>query len=523
MPMTSEKIDAVIVGSGASGSLLAAKLAQAGKQVRILEVGPERTAADLYSSQIWARRLKWSGPRVESEGPHPINVVFGHGWGTGGSALHHYACWFRLHPEDFTVRSTFGVGLDWPISYDTLRPYYDRIQKEVGVSGDAQQEVWRPPGEPYPMPPLQTFAQAQLIARGFAKLGLPTAPLPMAINSVEYHGRPPCAYEGWCDCGCPLMALANPLAVYLTQAREAGAVVTHHAYGTRVLTDEKGERATAVEYFDAEGKRHVQEASVVMLASSALQNPRILLNSATTRKPAGLANSSGAVGRHMMTHIAGNAFGLFNEPTENYRGVTGGQLVCQQNYPKDRRKGFLASSQWLIANALKPNDLLGIGNSRPDLFGDALHKFLETASQHLATMTFVGENRSLPENRLVLSSNKDAFGFPLARVTHRFADDDLQCFKTGMEQGKAIMKAAGAYEAWSNGPVSMHDLGGTVMGTKPSNSVVNSYGQTHDLINLFVAGPGIFPTSGAVNPTFSIHAVTLRAADYILEHWSSLT
>src|SRR5579863_8974784 len=115
--MTSEKIDAVIVGSGASGSLLAAKLAQAGKQVRVLEAGPERTAADLYSSQIWARRLKWSGPRVESEGPHPINVVFGHGWGTGGSALHHYACWFRLHPEDFKVRSTFGVGLDWPISY----------------------------------------------------------------------------------------------------------------------------------------------------------------------------------------------------------------------------------------------------------------------------------------------------------------------------------------------------------------------------------------------------------------------
>ncbi len=521
--MTSEKIDAVIVGSGASGSLLAAKLAQAGKRVRILEAGPERTAADLYSSQIWARRLKWSGPRVESEGPHPINVVFGHGWGTGGSALHHYACWFRLHPEDFTVHSTFGVGLDWPISYDTLRPYYDRIQKEVGVSGDAQQEVWRPPGEPYPMPPLQTFAQAQLIARGFAKLGLPTAPLPMAINSVEYHGRPPCAYEGWCDAGCPLMALANPLAVYLTLARDAGAVVTHHAYVTRVLTDEKGERATAVEYFDAEGRRHVQGASVVMLASSALQNPRILLNSATTRDPTGLANSSGAVGRYMMTHIAGNAFGLFNEPTENYRGVTGGQLVCQQNYAKDRRKGYLASSQWLIANALKPNDLLGIGNSRPDLFGDALHKFLETASQHLATMTFVGENRSLPENRLVLSTNKDAFGFPLARVTHRFADDDLQCFTAGMAQGKAVMKAAGAYEAWSNGPVSMHDLGGTVMGSSPATSVVNSYGQTHDVTNLFMAGPGIFPTSGAVNPTFSIHAVTLRAADYILEHWSSLT
>jgi choline dehydrogenase-like flavoprotein len=523
MPMSIEKVDAVIVGSGASGSLLAAKLAQAGKKVLVLEAGPERTAGDLYSSQIWARRLKWSGPRIESVGKHPINVVFGHGWGTGGSALHHYACWFRLHPEDFEVRRNFGVGLNWPIFYDELRPFYDRIQKEVGVSGDAKLEVWRPPGEPYPMPPLQTFAQAHVIARGFEKLGLRTAPLPMAINSMPYNGRPPCAYEGWCDAGCPLLALANPLAVYLSQAHDAGAVVAHHAYVSRVLTNEKGDRASAVEYFNAQGKRQVQEANLVVLASSALQNPRILLNSATPRQSSGLANSSGAVGRYMMTHIAGNAFGLFQEPTENYRGVTGGQLVCQEDYAKDRRKGYLGSSQWLIANALKPNDLLGIGNARPELFGDALHKFLATASQHLATMTFVGENQSKAENQLVLSRNKDSFGFPLAHITHEFSTDDLKCFDTGMKQGQAIMKAAGAYEAWSNGPVSMHDLGGTVMGSDGATSVVNSYGQTHDVSNLFVAGPGIFPTSGAVNPTFTIHAVTLRAADYIQANWSSLS
>ena len=521
--MSTEKVDAVIVGSGASGSVLAAKLAQAGKKALVLEAGPERAAGDLYSSQLWARRLKWSGPRIESEGLHPINVVFGHGWGTGGSALHHYACWLRMHPEDFQMRSNFGAGLDWPISYDTLRPFYDRIQKDVGVSGDAALEVWRPPGEPYPMPPLKTFAQAHIIARGFETLGLRTAPLPMAINSVDYRGRPPCAYEGWCDAGCPLMVLANPLAVYLTQARDAGVEVAHHAYVTRVLTNEKGDRATAVEFFDAQGKRHVQEASLVVLASSALQNPRILLNSATSRQSSGLANSSGTVGRYMMTHIAGNAFGLFSEPTENYRGVTGGQLVCQENYAKDPRKGYLGSSQWLIANALKPNDLLGIGNARPELFGDALHKFLATASQHLATMTFVGENQPKAENQMVPSRDKDSFGFPLAHITHQFSADDLKCFETGMQQGKEIMKAAGAYEAWSNGPVSMHDLGGTVMGSDAATSVVNSYGQSHDVNNLFVAGPGLFPTSGAVNPPFTIHAVTLRAADYIHEHWSSLT
>jgi choline dehydrogenase-like flavoprotein len=521
--MSTEKVDAVIVGSGASGSLLAAKLAQAGKKVLVLEAGPERKASDLFSSQLWARRLKWSGPRIESVGKHPINVVFGHGWGTGGSALHHYACWFRLHPEDFEMKSRFGLGLDWPISYDDLRPFYDRIQKEVGVSGDAEKEVWRPPGEPYPMPPLEVFEQGRVIARGFEKLGLRTAPLPMAINSVEYHGRPPCAYEGWCDAGCPLLALANPLAVYLSQAREAGAGIAHHAYVTRVLTSEKGDRATAVEFFDARGERRVQEAGLVILASCALQNPRLLLNSAGPQHPAGLANSSGLVGKFMMTHAAGNVFGLFKEKTENYRGVTGGQLVSQENYAKDPRKGYLGSSQWLIANALKPNDLLGIANARPDLFGNALHQFLATASQHLATMTFVGENLPSRENQMTLSKRKDRFGFPLAHITHEFSSDDLKCFEAGMQQGKAIMKAAGSYETWSNGPVSMHDLGGTIMGKDPATSVVNSYGQTHEASNLFVAGPGIFPTSGAVNPTFTIHAVTLRAADYVLAHWSSLS
>jgi choline dehydrogenase-like flavoprotein len=157
------------------------------------------------------------------------------------------------------------------------------------------------------------------------------------------------------------------------------------------------------------------------------------------------------------------------------------------------------------------------------LFGDALHQFLATASQHLATMTFVGENLPSRENQLTLSNQRDRSGFPLAHITHEFSSDDMKCFEAGMQQGKAIMKAAGAYEAWSNGPVSMHSLGGTLMGKDAAASVVNSYGQTHEVSNLFVAGPGIFPTSGAVNPTFTIHAVTLRAADYLLAHWSSLS
>ena len=518
-----DKVNVVIIGSGASGSVLAAKLAEAGKQVVVLEGGPERQPGDLYSSQIWARRIKWFGPDTQTEGPEPISVHFGSGWGTGGAALHHYAVWLRRHPDDFEMYSRFGQGLDWPFQYEDLQPYYDRIQDEVGISGDADAEVWRPAGAPYPMPPRPLFRQGTLIADGFAKLGLRTSPLPMAINSVEYKGRPACVNDGWCDAGCPILALANPLAVYLPAAQNAGAELRHESYVTRILRTRKTGRVTGVEYYDCKGQRQVQRADVVIVAAYTFQTPRLLLNSATRDQPNGMANSSGLIGSYMMTHSSANIFGLFQDETENYRGTVGGQLLSQEAYAKDPSRGYLNSSQWLIANAMKPNDLLGIANSRPDLFGDNLHRFLQTAAHHLGTMTFVGEDLPKVENRLTLDPTQcDRYGYPLARVIHSFGEDDLQCYAAGVAQGQEIFKAAGAYEVWAGSRVHMHAMGGVIMGADPRLSVTNGYGQTHDIANLFVAGPSLFPTSGAVNPCFTIHAVTLRTADYLLANWSAI-
>lgn len=224
-----------------------------------------------------------------------------------------------------------------------------------------------------------------------------------------------------------------------------------------------------------------------------------------------------------MAHSAANVYGLFQEPTDSFLGVTGGQLLSQEDYAKDPDKGYLGSFQWLIANALKPNDLLGIANARPALFRARLHRFLQTASQHLATMTLVGENRPSPDNRVVLSDRRDPYGFPLARVTHAYGADDRTCFATGLAQDQAIFKAAGAYEVRVSGRTTTHLMGGTIMGRTAADSVTNSYGQTHEIPNLFIAGPGLFPTSGAVNPTFTLHALSLRAADYLLDHWASVT
>lgn len=513
-----EKVDVLIVGAGAAGSVVAASAARRGKQVLVLEAGPARQLADLTSSQIWARRLKWSGAPVEEEGNLKIGHNFNAGWGTGGSALHQYAVWPRLHEVDFKVRSTYGRGLDWPLEYADLRPFYDLIQAEVGLSGDASAEKWRPPGEGYPMPPLPVFRQGQAIARGFRERGLSTAPIPLAINSQAFKGRPSCLFDGWCDAGCPIGALANPLVTYLAWARAGGAEIRHHATVGRVLHDASGRRATGVVYFDESGVQREVHASVVVLAAFAVQNARLLLASTSERHPAGLSNRNDLVGRYLLTHPANSVYGLFPGETEPHLGPTGGQLMCHDHYDdKGALKGGFGSYQWLIANAMKPNDLLGIANTRPDIYGPALDPFMRRAARHLGNMVFVGEDIPRPENRVTLGAGRDRQGIPLARATHDITAETDAMAKHAVAEGLAIFGAAGATETWPGPRFGMHIMGGTVMGEDPAHSVTDSYGRCHELDNLYIAGPGLFPTSGAVNPTFTIHALARRTAEHILD------
>lgn len=521
-PVAREKVDAVIVGAGASGSVMAALLAEAGKSVVILEGGPAWKLSDLYSSQVWSRRIKYgvTMPRAITKGDNPLGVAFNVGWGTGGAALHHYAVWLRLHESDFQMQSRFGVGADWPITYDHVRPFYDRIQAEVGISGDAALEVWRPPGDPYPLPPLKTFAQGDLIKKGFEAIGVRTSPVPMAILSQPYKGRNACIYDGWCDAGCPIGALANPLVTYLPRAVKAGATIRNNSQVLRVLTDAGGKRATGVEYGDSTtGEIHRQEATIVILAAFAIENPRILLNSAD----GGLANSSGQVGRYMMGHTTRQIYGLFNEETQPAYGMNGGQLTSQDAYEPDPPKGYIGGYTWQIASSVKPNDLIGIANTRPDLYGQPLIDFIGKAAHHIAVMGVLGHNIGLSGSQVTQSDTKDRFGYPLANVTHSYTANDLAAVAAGMDEGKRAMIAGGATEVWMGQLASQHILGGLRMGGDPVTSVCDSYGRTHDLPNLFLAGSSIFPTSGAVNPTFSIHALSARSAEWIKENWSGLS
>lgn len=515
-------VDVVIVGAGAAGSLAAARLAAAGKSVTVLESGPAWTVQSLVSSQIWARRLKWGGPRVVLDGANPFGHSMAMGWGLGGAALHHYANWPRLRPEDFRLKTLYGRGADWPISYEELRPWYDLIQGEIGISGDAEAEVWRPPGAPYSQPPFPTFPQAETIAKGFAARGLRTAPAPLAILTEPKGDRAPCLFDGWCDAGCPTGALANPLVTYQKDAVRLGARFLSGCTVTRVNLDGRG-RAAGVAFVDAKGEQRTLEAAVVILAASAIQTPRLLLASAGPGAERGVANSSGLVGQGFMAHALTSFMGIFDTPQDNHLGVSGGNLVCRDGWEKTRVPGGFGSREWVIASSLKPNDLIGIAMSRPDLFGQRLHAFMRDDAPRIAHMGALFEPLPLPQNRIELATQKDAYGVPMARLTYALAPETLALVEDAKIEGVAIMKAAGAKAVWTSPIVTNHALGGTPMGSSPADSVTDSYGRTWDAPNLFIYGGGLFPTAGAAGPTFTIHAVTRRAVDHLIDTWKAAT
>lgn len=513
----------VVVGAGAAGGVYAERLAAHGLSVRVLEAGRERSVGDLVSSSLNARRLKWGGAPVRVGGEHPLAHNVSTGDGTGGAALHHYATWPRFHPDVFRMRSVHGRGLDWGLDYDALRPWYDRVQREVGLSGDATREPWRAAGAPYPMPPLRTFHHGDLLAEGFRRLDMPVAPMPLAINSQPYDGRPACLYDGWCDAGCPIGALGNPLFTYLGRAIARGVEIVYHASVTRVLTDRRG-RARGVEYV-RDGVRHEQPAAAVVLAASFVQNPRILLASGESRRPgggkhSGLANSSGLLGRYLSAEAMGFSYGLFEEQTEPWMGVSSGQYYARAGLRFPSRPELFGGVQWQIGPASKPSDIFGLAVTRPDLFGEPLHAFVREASHHFAYMVGFASAEADADNRIELDpSGRDGAGMPLARTLHRHPPATLALWSWMNERGLAVVRAAGARAAWSGQMAAGHISGGTIMGRDPALSVCNDYGRAHDVPNLFVAGSGLFPQSGGTSPTFTLHAIALRAAEHLAKHW----
>ena len=520
---TQEKVDVAIVGAGPSGSVFADVLARAGKKVVILEFGPDWDYKQFVSSEIWGKRLKHA-PRFQLAGRHNPGHGSNAGWGTGGAMIHFFANWPRLHPDDFRVKSKYGKGFDWPISYDDLLPYYDRIAHDVGISGDAAAEKrWYPVGKDYPMPPLKTFRHGAIFNDAFKARGIPLAPMPVSINSTEYKGRPACVNCGWCHVGCAIGAHATPLVGHLPEARKRGAEVRPFSYVTRVLTNGSGDRVTGVEYYDANREQHVQPAAAVVLAAYSAEIPRIMLNSKTDKHPKGLSNGNELVGKYLMCHPTSTVWAMFDEDVQNHMGTAAYQFMSYELYDKKLPKKGFGSIFIRTGSALKPTP--GLAGSRPDLFGQPLADYMKRAARGLTRIGNSGEEMPRAENRVELSSEKDEFGLPIARIIHEYDQEAIDCWDWGRDEAFEIVKAANPKEAWKAGgaaPGTSHLLGGTIMGTDASNSVTNSYGQTHELANLYLAGGGLFPTEGSVNPTNTLMAVSLRGAEHMAKNFGAI-
>ena len=311
---------------------------------------------------------------------------------------------------------------------------------------------------------------------------------------------------------------------YLADAKNAGAEVRPWSTATRILTNAPGSRVTGVEYFDRNKERRVQEANVVVLAAWAAQNPRLLLNSATDKHPNGLANKNGLVGKYIMTHLSSGTLAIFEEDVQNHMGTTGAQYMSYERYDKTAHKGAFGSTFIVAGTAIKTSDLAGSANARLDLFGPDLTAFMKRAARGFTRIGAFGEEMPNIENRLELATEQDEFGMPLGRIIHSYDDEVPKLWEANLAEGLAIAKAAGAKETWSargNIPT-IHLMGGTIMGTGADKSVVNSFGQTHEIPNLYVAGPGIFATSGASNPTYTIFALSLRGAEQLTADWNTI-
>jgi choline dehydrogenase-like flavoprotein len=502
-----ETADVVIVGAGPTGSLVAAELRARGASVLVLEAGQRFEAADLPNREANAARIVWNEPRVYT-GAHPI--VPKAGIGVGGGTLAWLGVMPRFQPADFKTRSTEGVGEDWPIGYEDLRPYYEKVEREFGVAGECG--PFAP--EPYtlPMPPHRLSWHAQVLARGARALGAhPFAP-PIAINSTERDGRPACCYCGWCASGCASGAKATAANTYL-RAEGLGARVVSEAFVHRVRYDPARGRATGVDYLDAAGREHGVNARLVVLAAHAIETPRLLLLSANGSFPQGLANGSGLLGRHFMSHPTWQVFGTFDEEIAAWRGMQMGHLMVQDYYRPDPARGC-ARGYILLSYMMTPVTYANLSGS---FHGAELKDFLYAYSRTAAWWA-CAEGLPHEANAVTLDPEvKDARGLPVARLTYAWGDNDLKLAAAGRDKAAEMMAASGARTVRIGLHYGAHAMGGCRTGTDPARSVVDPFGRAHDVPNLYVCDTSVFVTGAGVNPTLTAMAWAARSVEHMAQ------
>jgi choline dehydrogenase-like flavoprotein len=535
----SDLVDFVIVGSGAAGGVLAKELSTNGFRVVVLEQGPYLTEDDFTHNEvkIFAEHGLTNNPKkqpitfrktAEDKSTTQQSVLYG--TCVGGSSVHFTANFWRFHEIDFTEHSKVGdipgsTLVDWPIKYADLEPYYTKVEWEIGVSGLAGASPFDPPrSKPYPMPPLPVKGSGVIFERACRKLGYHPFPAPMAILSQPRPGRSECMNCGFClGFGCEVGAKSTALSTVIRMAEKTGRCeIRPNAYVHKIEMGKNG-RAAGVVYFDAKNNTHLQKAKAVIVSANGAETPRLLLLSASSQFPSGLANSSGYVGKNLMPNSSAIAYGVFEEQLNDYKGYCVSRIM-HDFYELDPNKVGFHGGGGLDARF----DLSPLAFATAAMPPDTPHwgaEFKKTlAHNYTRTMEIFCHGTSLPveSNSFSLDPDvKDAWGLPALRMTFRDHPDDLKLVTWMRQRALEILDAAGAKTKWA-GPVTeqqfaVHLLGTCRMGNDPKTSVIDTNHRTHDVPNLFLCDGSSLVTSGRGQPTMTIQALSYRAADRITD------
>jgi len=516
MARTFEKNDdsvVVIVGSGAGGGSLGHELATRGINVVMLEAGA-RQSTDSYVNDEWASfvQLAWLDPRTTA-GEWRVAKDFPGlpAWickTVGGSTTHWAGASLRFQEHEYRVLTEYGAIdganlLDWPITLADMEPYYDKAEDKLGVT------------RTHGIPGLPGSNNFKVMYNGAMKLGYKDCHTGrMAINSRDRDDRTSCQQLGFCFQGCKMGAKWSTLYSEIPKAEATDHFeLREQAQALQIQHDETG-KVTGVLYADADGNQQFQRARVVCVAGNSIESPRLLLNSASSKYPDGLANSSGQVGKNYMRHMTGSVYAGFDEPVHMFRGTTMAGIITDESI-HDPSRGFAGGYEMETLSLGLPfmPAFLEPGAWGKD-YAAKLGDYPNTAG-----MWLVGEDMPQESNQVELDPEmKDASGQPVAKVTFTDHPNDVAMRDHAYKQGSAVYEAVGAKWTHHTPPYpSTHNLGTNRMSEKPEDGVVNKWGQSHDIKNLFVSDGSQFTTGAAENPTLTIVALALRQADYIEE------
>lgn len=518
------KTEVLVIGAGAAGAAVAWSLSRQGVDVLCLEQGEWLAESDLPKSHsdweirtrhAWNSSVERRGAKVdfpvENRGGNPVDSFIYSA--VGGSVVGWGGAFWRFQPSDFKTWTTDHFGRDWPISYEDLIPYYEINEQQMGVSGLAGDPTGASPQNP-PLPPVSMGTMGERWMDGFERLGWYWWVQHLAIASRDYRGRPACTNRGFCTAGCPTGALATPANTYWPEALSQGAKLMTGARVREVTVKSDGTADGAI-FYDADGELRRVKARIVVLAANGLGTPRLLLMSKSPSHPNGLSNSSGQVGKNLMVHVQTIVVGRFPEKTDADHGTWGATATTRHFYETDPDNDFKRGFIMTAMRGFSPLDTA----LQVAPWGSGHHDALEHHLNHEAVVWVCGDDEPEEQNRVELDWEKvDDWGMPGIVTHYTLSENSLRLGHAAIERATELCLAAGADAVRSPGFDRLngwHLLGTARMGNNPADSVVDSDNRSHDAHNLFIVDGSVMPAGGTVNPTHTVQAVALRAAEKI--------